>query len=347
LFFTFSKVTHRGSGWRISLSNDESDEEPCVLLDHIPHNDDPPNFPRIGDYSSYIPYVLTIEIPDLYCERCSLHLSNPMTDKIGADGSTSGSGCTDPDGTCFSVYHSCTRPLKINGTIPRSDYTCPAAQPFDWPTVWIGDNGAPVDASILGVYRREASTWDKISNLLVHDSVPDRYRDDVGGLCSTSIDESAISLTASPTENPSAEPSTENSRTEPSSAAPTRSSIVQGKDTEYSISSPNNSISSPPPRPLAVMVQEEGPSTGKRTSFRTIRPSENSTRIQCWWTCRIRRGSRVHILALLLWKRLWLKIELKRSICRRRQRRQRFAHTLISAVIALVSAFVLTMPLSF
>jgi hypothetical protein len=194
-FFAILKVTHTGSGWRISLSNDESDEDPCVLLDHIPSSDDPTNLPTLGIPNSYIPYSLTIEIPDVYCERCSLHLSNPMTDKIGSDGSPSGAGCTDPDGTCFSVYHSCTLPLKINGKIPRSEYTCPAAQPFDWPTVWVGDNGEPVDASVLGVYRREAATWDKISNLLVHDSVPDRYREDVG-LCGTSTGEPTSSPTA-------------------------------------------------------------------------------------------------------------------------------------------------------
>jgi hypothetical protein len=180
------KVTHDGGGWRFSLSSDGSDDDPCVLLDHIPHNDDPGNFPVYGVVSTFIPYILTIEIPDVYCERCSLHLSNPMTDKIEEDGSPSGVGCTDP-GTCFSVYHSCTRPLKINGTIARSDYKCPEEQPSDWPTTWIGDGGAPVDTSVMGVYRRESANWDKNSNLLVHDSVPERYREDAGGVCSAHV----------------------------------------------------------------------------------------------------------------------------------------------------------------
>jgi hypothetical protein len=83
-----------------------------------------------------------------------------------------------------------------------------------------------LDTSALGVYRREASTWEKISNLLLlHESVDDRYQEDVGGLCSSSsIDESTISRTASPTENPS--------------VAPSGSPINQGKDIENPTKAP-------------------------------------------------------------------------------------------------------------
>ena len=83
-------IHHTGAPFRISLSNDGTDDDACVLLDHIPHNDccQPDYF----DESSYTKYVLTIEIPNVSCERCSLHLSNPMTDKIGIDGSPNGIG---------------------------------------------------------------------------------------------------------------------------------------------------------------------------------------------------------------------------------------------------------------
>jgi len=149
-------ITHRGAPWRLSLSGDSDDTTSCLLLDHIPHNDQ--SSPRYNDESSYTQYKLTIEIPDVACERCSLHLVNPMTDKIGDLGKPSAEGCTDPDGTCFSVYHSCSVPLRITGATARSDYVCPG-QPSDWPTTWVGDEGASVQANVLGVYRRESSTW--------------------------------------------------------------------------------------------------------------------------------------------------------------------------------------------
>ena len=60
-------------------------------------------------------------------------MSNLMTDKIGGDGSLSGIGCTEP-GSCFSVYYSCTQPLRITGSTPRGQYSCPGGFPADWPT---------------------------------------------------------------------------------------------------------------------------------------------------------------------------------------------------------------------
>ena len=157
-------IYHTGAPFRISLSADGTDADACTLLDHIPHNDLAVR-PNFRDESTYTQYAVTIDIPDVNCERCSLHLSNPMTDKIGGDGSPFGIGCTDPDGTCFSVYYSCTQPFRIRGSssaVSRSEYQCPydfGAGPVDWPTSWIGDNGEPVDASVPGVYRRESSIW--------------------------------------------------------------------------------------------------------------------------------------------------------------------------------------------
>jgi hypothetical protein len=168
-------ITHTGAPFRIALSSDGRDTDSsvsssCVLLDHIPHNKK--SDPVFARESTYTVYTLTIDIPDVKCDRCSLHLVNPMTDKIDADGAPEGKGCTDPKGTCFSVYHSCTIPLKITGSIPRAKYQCPNQNPSDWPTTWIGDNGVNVTATTRGVYRRESGTW---KNGFLMD-VPGRYR---------------------------------------------------------------------------------------------------------------------------------------------------------------------------
>ena len=62
--------------------DDGNDDASCVLLDHIPHNDC--CNPSLFDPSTYTQYAITINIPNVICERCSLHLSNPMTDKMVA-----------------------------------------------------------------------------------------------------------------------------------------------------------------------------------------------------------------------------------------------------------------------
>lgn len=192
-------IWHRGSPFRIALSGDGSDEEEdvCVLLDHIQHNDNVTRYPDIYDPSTYVPYAITINIPDVQCDRCSLHMANPMTDKVGVDGAPDGIGCTDPNGSCFSVYHSCTLPFRIRGSTPRSEYRC--SLPGDWPTVWTGDNGATVKASEPGVYRREASDWSE--GLLL--SVPEQYRVDAGGLCGPSGEIYELPAVASSTDAPS------------------------------------------------------------------------------------------------------------------------------------------------
>ena len=181
-------IYHTGAPFRISLSGDGTDTfNPCTLLDHIPHDDRRPR-PNFRDESTYTQYAVTIDIPDVNCERCSLHLSNPMTDKIGSAGSPTGSGCTDPNGTCFSVYYSCTKSFRIVGSslaaTNRSEYQCPydsGSGPDDWPTSWKGDNGEVVDASVPGVYRRESSKWNE--NDFTLETAPMRYRQYAGGLC--------------------------------------------------------------------------------------------------------------------------------------------------------------------
>eukprot|EP00546_Thalassionema_frauenfeldii_P018629 CAMPEP_0178903874 /NCGR_PEP_ID=MMETSP0786-20121207/5391_1 /TAXON_ID=186022 /ORGANISM="Thalassionema frauenfeldii, Strain CCMP 1798" /LENGTH=315 /DNA_ID=CAMNT_0020575277 /DNA_START=170 /DNA_END=1118 /DNA_ORIENTATION=+ len=191
-------ITHTGAPWRISLSQDGSDDNPCLILDHIPHNELSNPSRRIE--STYTNYSITIDIPDVSCELCSLHFANPMTDKIGNAGSPNGAGCTDPDGSCFSVYHSCTVPLRILGSTPRDDYICPNENPEDWPTVWRGDGNIDVDTSELNVYRRESGLWD--GDWLM--DVPERYRQLSGSMCTSHY---IIDPSPSPTSNDIIDPS--------------------------------------------------------------------------------------------------------------------------------------------
>ena len=144
-------IAHKGAPFRIALSNENEDEyESCVLLDHIPHNDN--NSPVFGMPATYTKTYVTINIPDVQCDLCALQLVNPMTDKLagaGMQNCTYDATCTDcPDkpGTCFSVYHSCAN-VRITGSVPRSSFRCPA-QPADWPyadlpvsTYFIGEIG--------------------------------------------------------------------------------------------------------------------------------------------------------------------------------------------------------------
>lgn len=198
-------IGHTGAPWRISLSGDMDDSTSCLLLDHIPHND--LSSPTYMVPSTYVLYQMTIEIPDVHCERCSLHFANPMTDKIGANGAPSGSGCTDPSGTCFSVYHSCTVPLRINGTTSRSNYVCPG-QPNDWPTTWVGDNGAAVIANVSGVYRREASNW--VNGVLT--TVPAKYTTPGNNCNPAPPPSSSTASSSSPTTASSPSPTTVSSK---------------------------------------------------------------------------------------------------------------------------------------
>jgi hypothetical protein len=222
-------ITHTGAPFRISLSQDGTDtgSPPCVLLDHIPHHDVPvaPNF---DNETTYILYSFTIEIPDIQCDRCSLHLANPMTDKIGDLGAPTAEGCTDPNGTCFSVYHSCTLPLTIPGSTPRSQFTCPNVNPSDFPSTWIGDGGQSVDASVRGTYRRESATWSGDSFLLDAPSsyrvVPDTLLSCVNTRSFTAAVSTAKPVTA-PTPPPTLAPVTVIPTLAPSTAAPTNATV--------------------------------------------------------------------------------------------------------------------------
>lgn len=188
-------VSHTGSPWRFSLSGDGDDSTACIILDHVPHDDS--SQPSINVESTYTIYHITIEIPDVNCQSCSLHLSNPMTDKIGADGAPGGSGCTDP-GSCFSVYHSCTTPLRITGSVPRADYSCPTAPPADWPQQWRSPDGGTVVADAYNLYRRESATW---SNGWLVDA-PAKFRDTAAGACVATGNAQGVTVPVRPPPSP-------------------------------------------------------------------------------------------------------------------------------------------------
>lgn len=127
-------ISHTGAPWRISLGRSggsEADFTSCILLNHIPHNDQ-----AVTPQS----YKIRVWIPDVQCDHCILQLANPMTDKI-----TRGTYC-DYDrtqleacqwgsancaaGVCFSNYHSCAD-VTITGTQARDTFQC--SQPTQWP----------------------------------------------------------------------------------------------------------------------------------------------------------------------------------------------------------------------
>eukprot|EP00931_Biecheleriopsis_adriatica_P117312 TRINITY_DN92843_c0_g1_i1.p1 TRINITY_DN92843_c0_g1~~TRINITY_DN92843_c0_g1_i1.p1 ORF type:complete len:420 (+),score=37.92 TRINITY_DN92843_c0_g1_i1:55-1260(+) len=188
-------VHHRGAPTRIALSGDGTDswDKSCVLLDHIPHDEN--SRPTFRDDSTYHKFYVTVDIPDVNCEKCSLHLGNPMTDKIGKAGASDGEGCSDPYGSCFSVYYSCTKTFRIvgsTGASQRKDYACPGPAKAGWPQHWLSPDsvgaslaGAKlVDASTPGVYRRESAIWSNgwLANVAEH-NVHAKYRTPAGDLC--------------------------------------------------------------------------------------------------------------------------------------------------------------------
>jgi len=176
-------IQHAGSGWAFYLSEDGNDNSRCLMLDHIPADPNGKAFPSPGTSpqreSDWDQLFITLDIPDVACEKCSIQMQNIMVDKASDEVAAPwGTGCTydGESGSCMDIgggygYHSCSVPLRINGTIPRADYAC-TGQPSDWPTEWVGDEGAPVDASVQGLYRREEGQWE---NGFPRD-IPEQYK---------------------------------------------------------------------------------------------------------------------------------------------------------------------------
>jgi hypothetical protein len=83
-----------GSGWAFYLSEDGNDRSRCLLLDHIPAFPEgkacdvldglqcPPG-KTVFDEDVWDQLYITLDIPDVACERCSIQMSNIMVDKSG------------------------------------------------------------------------------------------------------------------------------------------------------------------------------------------------------------------------------------------------------------------------
>ena len=147
-------ITHKGAPYRINLLTENGDIK-ATILDHIPHDD---SVKTTMNEKNYTPYKMTIEIPNVKCEKCSLQLLFLMTDKtvkcgteycnyyenddncIGhvdekegiCAGAVPSSGPCKHKDTCFSVYHSCVD-ISIDGTVAMKDFEGGDIQRADWP----------------------------------------------------------------------------------------------------------------------------------------------------------------------------------------------------------------------
>eukprot|EP01122_Echinamoeba_exundans_P002587 TRINITY_DN12530_c0_g1_i1.p1 TRINITY_DN12530_c0_g1~~TRINITY_DN12530_c0_g1_i1.p1 ORF type:complete len:278 (+),score=47.13 TRINITY_DN12530_c0_g1_i1:31-834(+) len=95
-------INHNGAPMRVALAFGDQDFS-WVLYDHIPHWDSAVS-------TKY--YKFQVNLPDINCTNCALQVVNPMTDKIGGGSCTYS---TNGTGSCFSVYHTCSR-IAITGT---------------------------------------------------------------------------------------------------------------------------------------------------------------------------------------------------------------------------------------
>lgn len=146
-------ISHTGSPFRIAIL-DQDEKLVSVLLDHIPHNEE--SHPNMNDETTYTPYKISVNIPDMKCDKCSLQFLYVMTDKSVNCGvetcyynpdDAACKGSTDPaaptckgapnsnvcvqEGECFSNYHSCSD-VTIMGSIPYTQFS-QDLQPEDWP----------------------------------------------------------------------------------------------------------------------------------------------------------------------------------------------------------------------
>jgi len=162
-------VSHKGAPFRIAIL-DGTETARVVLLDHIPHNDN--SAPSKDNESTFTLYQMSVNIPDIQCDKCSLQFLYLMTDKTvncgiptcyynATDAACKGS--TDPDATtctgapnsnvctqeneCFSNYHSCTD-VTISGSNSIDKFAFDS-QPEDW----------PFKSSQMLYYGSESGTW--------------------------------------------------------------------------------------------------------------------------------------------------------------------------------------------
>ena len=274
-------VRHSGAPTRIALSRDGEDIYDCILLDHIPAN--PASSPTYMQDATYVPYRVTIMIPDVQCERCSLQLVNPMTDKIstaapfnGKCQYREGSPSDSPD-YCFSVYHSCTLPLRIKGRVPRSQLGI-CSQPDAWP--W---SGLP-----YGVYSKgEQASWTSDGWLA---SVPAEFTQPAGACAGLPYDTSQAVMPR-PSDRPTVVPSfgpTVAATAAPSTAAPTDTATAApstAAPTVAATAAPLTAALTPGPTPMPTISPTIPPTfapTALPTVVPTAVPSPDDTRFPTW-----------------------------------------------------------------
>jgi len=139
-------IYHFAAPTRLALASaadpTAADFDGCVLLDHIPHGDAGLPRPFFPDEDTWVPYAITVEIPDVQCDRCVLQMASLMTDAIhgvpeGTNCALEGSAPT-AEGVpeCPAVYYSCAA-VQINGTRavgPGEPLTCESADDaLEWP----------------------------------------------------------------------------------------------------------------------------------------------------------------------------------------------------------------------
>jgi len=163
-------INHKGAPFRVAIL-DETETAKVVLLDHIPHNDNSNPVSHIE--STYFTYQISVNIPDIKCDKCSLQFLYLMTDKNVNCGQippyyydpsdASCKGSTDPtvkncagapndtpckhDNVMFSNYHSCSD-VTISG-INSIDKFSFDSQPSDWPYKYLA----------VSNYGTETGTW--------------------------------------------------------------------------------------------------------------------------------------------------------------------------------------------
>jgi len=123
-------VNNKGSQFRIALSRNGADSfEECILVNNIPHNDaSNPTYDEEKEEFTFTEYSLTVNIPDVNCDDCTLQLVNivPGDDSCTYDPKDTENG---QNGRCATNYHSCANVKISGGNYARDKFTCEAA---DW-----------------------------------------------------------------------------------------------------------------------------------------------------------------------------------------------------------------------
>jgi len=140
-------ISHLGAPYVIAISYYD-DFHTLILVDQIPFN---PNGSVPGPIQKI--YGFNINVPDIDCPQCALHMYNPMVDKIPVNTS-----CPYPNGDnkCFSVYHSCAD-IKITGKNTIESFA--NSYSFSFPSCW--QKNPPV---VSGIYSRIQANYTMNSN---------------------------------------------------------------------------------------------------------------------------------------------------------------------------------------